>query len=195
MTDKHIEAFRNRAIEYFDYNPSSGILTYKERPKEQFKLEMNYRGHLSRIGKPAAHRKKDGYLWLWVDGKKYKAHRIIWMMVHGNLPEYPEYCIDHINGNRSDNRISNLRETTLLENSKNYGRRIDNSSGVAGVHWHSRDMKWVARIRHDGKQITLGSFINISDAAEARRNAEKQFGYPVLDRLSHRVSPRKGSQI
>jgi hypothetical protein len=84
---------------------------------------------------------------------------------------------DHINGNRLDNRKTNLRICTSAQNKKNAKKRTDNTSGYKGVDWDKINGKWRAKILVNGKQITIGRFANIDDAAHAYDEvAEKQYG-------------------
>lgn len=89
---------------------------------------------------------------------------------------YPTF-VDHINGNRSDNRWSNLREVTKSENSKNMALLNTNKSGVAGVFWNKGKKKWTARIESEGVTTHLGHFESLDRAAEVRKQAESIFGF------------------
>ncbi|MBQ4523550.1 MAG: hypothetical protein IJA10_11455 [Lachnospiraceae bacterium] len=83
---------------------------------------------------------------------------------------------DHINRNPLDNRKSNLRNATLMDNNRNHSLRKDNTSGVSGVNWHKKMCKWVARINNnESKRILLGYFDDINDAIKARLQAEKKY--------------------
>lgn len=116
-----------------------------------------------------------GYFSARFSGCAVYAHRVIWAMVHG---EWPVGEIDHINGNRSDNRIENLRHVTKSENAKNKRRPSNNSSGVSGVHWFKRDQKWQAQISiGSGRSKHLGYFSTLEEAAAARLAAEREYGY------------------
>ena len=116
-----------------------------------------------------------GYRDAHYDGKHYLAHRIIWEMHNGPIPEGAE--IDHMNHNRLDNRIENLRLVSHSENQKNQKAHRMNTSGVTGVHWCKSRCKWVARITVDGKHINLGGFDSKDSAVSARKTAEKRFGF------------------
>jgi hypothetical protein len=83
--------------------------------------------------------------------------------------------IDHRNGNKLDNRKAFLRPATNAENQYNQGIPSRNTSGHKGVHWHKRDQKWSAQIRHEGKQIHLGYFTDLEDAAQAYREAAVKY--------------------
>jgi hypothetical protein len=104
-----------------------------------------------------------GYVKMRVDDKKYMAHRLIWKMFN---KDFETGTLDHINNNRSDNRIENLRIATHSENTRNAVLRKDNTSGVKGVNWNKRDMRWTASIRVNGKRKALGNFKDLALATE-----------------------------
>lgn len=84
---------------------------------------------------------------------------------------FPERHVDHINGIRNDNRWSNLRIATRQQNNSNVKKRVDNQSGVKGVHWSKPDRKWVAGIRVNGTRYHLGYFSAKADAAQCYNGA------------------------
>lgn len=104
-------------------------------------------------------------------GRNVMAHRAVWKLHHGTDP----IEIDHIDGNPGNNRIENLRAVDRQGNVRNARIRKTNKSGVQGVHRHCG--KWVAQIRAGGRQVYLGAFERLEDAAAARRNAERLHGY------------------
>lgn len=110
-----------------------------------------------------------GYRKVHFDGQIYYTHRLIWKLLYGEDP----LEIDHINGNRSDNRITNLRSVSRLENMRNAKRRSSNASGVTGVFWLKDRSKWRAYI----SKKTLGEFNKFEDAVAVRKQAEKEYGY------------------
>lgn len=114
-----------------------------------------------------------GYRRIRLGGDTYVAHRIAWLFHYGELPD-DDVQIDHINGDRADNRISNLRLATRFENTRNSRRRRDNTSGVKGVGWHKSTGKWVAYIRENGKHRHLGLFRSIDEAADTVRRARER---------------------
>ncbi|EBX9481351.1 HNH endonuclease [Salmonella enterica subsp. enterica serovar Abony] len=116
-----------------------------------------------------------GYMSVERSGRQYQVHRIIWEMHNGEIPN--GYFIDHINHNRIDNRIENLRLVTSGGNAKNRSRPNTNTSGVTGVHWNKRLNKWHVQINHEGKRKHIGLFDSIEKAAEARKDAISAFGY------------------
>ena len=112
-----------------------------------------------------------GYGQVNIDGQTYRAHRLIFMFVHGYLPEY----LDHKDGNKMNNNITNLRPATSQENNRNAGLSRVNTSGVTGVNFHPIMGKWRAYITVDDKQINLGYYLVKDLAVEARRKAEKEY--------------------
>ena len=99
--------------------------------------------------KPAGSMHKTGYRHITWMNKVHKAHRLIFMLHHGYLP--PE--IDHINNDRADNRIENLRAATRSENQCNRHTLSSNTSGYAGVSWHKKSQAWVVRVMKNGKTV------------------------------------------
>jgi len=115
---------------------------------------------------------KGGYVIIKVNKKAYKAHRLAWLYEYR---EMPSGHIDHVNHDRTDNRIDNLRDVSQAENNKNQRMYHTNTSGVTGVTFQYG--KWKTRINVDGKRICLGSFVEFSEAVNARKNAEVLYGY------------------
>lgn len=97
-----------------------------------------------------------------------------WLYIYG---EFPDGEIDHINGNKADNRICNLRCVDHFTNMKNYPLPRNNKSGIIGVSWYKALSKWEAKIQHDGKSIHLGYFDDLDDAAKARKAAEEKYSF------------------
>ena len=115
-----------------------------------------------------------GYMHGCVFSIKVKAHRAAWAVHHGY---WPINCIDHLNGDRLDNRIVNLRDATHLENSLNSAMQANNTSGHNGVGWHKQRQKWRARIVLNGEEKHLGLFDSIDDAVAARQKAQIGLGF------------------
>jgi len=115
-----------------------------------------------------------GYFKCRVNKIAYGAHRVAWALYHG---KWPDKQIDHINGNPLDNRIKNMRVVSVSENGKNKKRPSTNTSGIIGVYWNKASSKWVAQIGVNRKTIFLGSYDNITDAANARQTAEKKYNF------------------
>jgi hypothetical protein len=110
-----------------------------------------------------------GYYKLNVDGKLYLLHRIVWLYVYGELPEF----IDHINRISTDNRIVNLRSVTKAQNQQNKNVQKNNKAGYKGIHWDKQRSKWFVCINHQNKTIGLGRYKTAIEALEAYKQAAK----------------------
>lgn len=113
-----------------------------------------------------------GYFIGAIFNRRYQGHRVCWAIYYGR---WPEGQIDHINGNPSDNRITNLRDVSNLENGRNQRMPKNNTSGFTGVLWDRG--RWVARIKVHGRARHLGRFVNRDDAIAARVAAERAEGF------------------
>lgn len=138
-------------------------------------LKWNVKNYRSKPGDVAGTLTKNGYIHVKIKQKRFYAHRIVWEMRNGKIPE--EMQIDHINHNRTDNGIENLRLVTRSDNRKNSGKYANNSSGVNGIHWCNERKKWVAQIRVNDKRINLGRFDSFDDAVKARNKANVIYGF------------------
>jgi hypothetical protein len=116
----------------------------------------------------------NGYITISIDYNRYQAHRLAWLYMYGRLPTTQ---LDHIDHNRSNNAISNLREVSISENSKSKRLYKANKSGHHGVIWDPCNNNWRARIGVNGKTINLGSFKNKDDAIAARKAGEHEYEY------------------
>lgn len=112
-----------------------------------------------------------GYMQLRIGDRMYRAHRVVWFLHYGEQP--PEY-IDHINGDRTDNRPENLRKACHSTNLANSKRSTRNTSGVKGVHWSKAAGKWVAKVGFKGEQRIAGYFDDIAEAEIAVRQLREQ---------------------
>lgn len=156
----NIDELRNKS----SYDDVLGVLRWKVSPSNNVK-----------VGSVAGYIRSDGYRMLTIDGVITYAHHVIWMINNGEIPL--GYKIDHINGVRSDNRLSNLRLVTHQQNAQNQKRKITNSSGVTGVYFNKERCKWIANICVDGRTKYLGIFASIIDAIAERKRAEKELGF------------------
>jgi hypothetical protein len=114
--------------------------------------------------------RKDGYIDIRVNHYKHLAHRLAWLYVYG---EWPKEWLDHINGNRALNAMSNLREVTHAQNTQNARVKKNSGTGVKGVH--QRKDRYHAHIHVEGKRRHLGSFATIQEAAEAYAVCAKKY--------------------
>lgn len=167
--------------ELLDYDPHTGTLTWNERSPSHFFGSEQDASHSCKIwnsrnaGKPALRTKnKNGYYHGAIYGQTITAHKAAWAIVHGR---WPEFAIDHINGDKTDNRLANLRDVTGAENSRNQKRRSTNTSGLTGVSLHKKSGKWVAMVKGDGRVRNLGYFNTKEAAFAARQAANRRFGF------------------
>lgn len=128
-------------------------------------------------GAVAGSRTTDGYISLMLFGRRYQAHRLIWLYQTG---EWPSLEIDHINRVRHDNRWSNLRVATRLHNSWNTAPHAKSRSGVKGVAYVAKSGKWQVQMRVCGKTHYIGIYDTIAEAADARSEAERRL-YAAAD--------------
>ena len=162
---EHIIARPELTAEYLrsilHYEPATGIFTWKVSTSTSVK-----------VGDAAGSQDGRGYLLISVRSRRYLAHRLAWLYMHG---EWPKLNIDHINRNPSDNRLVNLRDVTQKQNQQNRSTNSDNTSGHTGVRWNKQNSKWRAQIMHNQKYIHLGYFTDIEEAVSARKAAEKLY--------------------
>ena len=171
---KNQKLTQERVRELLDYDPKTGLLTWTHR--------VLYRNRKSlKGGRLAGCKSTDGYIALGIDRKLYRAHRVIWLWYYGYLPENQ---IDHINKNRSDNRLSNLREVSCQCNNRNSGNPCHNTSGVKGVTWKSNPKLWASQIQISGKSKHIGYYKNFDDAVCARLAVEQCIGWANCDSSS-----------
>lgn len=149
---------QKRLKELFDYNPETGIFINKVR-----------RGRYH-AGTVAGHCGQ-GYFRININRKLYLAHRLAWLYVHGELPEY----IDHINRTPTDNRLVNLRPVSKKQNQENKEKQVNNKSGYKGVSWDTQRKKWFACIQNKNKTIGLGRYNNKEDAYKAYCDAAAKY--------------------
>jgi hypothetical protein len=157
------------------YEPETGKLYWRERPSEMFAAERYRKIWNTRFAdKEAGYIGSGDYRQICMSGRMFLAHRIAWVLYHG---AWPSDQLDHINGDRADNRISNLRECDNATNGRNARMWSNNSSGVTGVYWHKGGQRWAANIKFNNRQVHLGHFDTIEEAAAVRREAAARFGF------------------
>ena len=154
LTAEHLRAALN-------YDSDTGIFTWK----------VNASGS-ARAGDVAGKLDSSGYSQIGLFRRIHLAHRLAWFYVYG---VWPKEQIDHINRIKTDNRISNLRVVSQVENLQNKGKYSNNASGHSGVSWHKPTSKWLAELRRDGKRMYLGVFPLLEDAIAARKDAELKY--------------------
>lgn len=146
-----------RAAELLAYDPETGSLTWRVGRARTAK-----QGALAGTPNPA------GYLRVKVDGRSHMAHRLAWLLVYG---EWPAGSLDHINGQRNDNRLCNLRLADNATNQFNASAHRDSTSGVKNVAWHKQTGLWQVRVQARGINHCFGRFSDLVAATEAARAA------------------------
>ena len=135
----------NQALVAESFNHKDGHLYWKKvaHPNKQYL-----------VGQKVGSIHKTGYRHVTWLGKIHKVHRLIYLLEHGYLPKE----IDHINGDRQDNRLENLRDVTRSQNQCNRNALSSNTSGYPGVSWHKNSKSWAVRLMKDGKTKAIGYF-------------------------------------
>jgi hypothetical protein len=158
---------QDRAKYLFDYDPERGVLIKKNKcSKSDTRPPVG-----SVVG---AHADAIGYGNCNADGISYKAHRVIWLWVYGNAPETE---IDHIDGNKLNNRIANLRNVTRIENLKNKRRYTTNKTGICGVHFCNTWGRWLATISTGNIKRVVCRSLDFFEACCARKSAELKYDF------------------
>ena len=134
----------------FDYDPETGVIRWVKS------------GSGITVGSVAGNSTKR-YVWIKYHGRYLAGHKVAWLLSYG---EWPSHVVDHVNGVTTDNRISNLRRASVVENIRNRQVRSDNASGFKGIQKRGPN-KWRARIFLSGKSVHLGFF----ESAEAAHGA------------------------
>lgn len=148
--------------EYLCYDPDTGIFTW---------IKANPLGGRSRDGEAAGSINEKGYVKIKFLGKMYRAHRLAWFYMTG---QFPKYKIDHIDRNRQNNKFTNLREATHIENSCNRGLTT-NQTNYKGVRYHSYSKKYQARINVNRRRFSLGFYDTAELAYAAYCEAAKKY--------------------
>lgn len=169
------------ARECFRYNPRTGRLVWRTRPRGHFPSESIWKMWNTRFAMTEAGRKRGNglgkeYRSVCLNGRHFQSHNIIWLLVTG---KHPTQLIDHVNGSGLDNSWTNLREVSHKENCKNHRLGTANKSGVVGVSWCKVARKWRAQITVNGKNLALGRYRNFFDAVCARKSADVKHGFHV----------------
>jgi len=156
------EHIKQRVVDLFEYNKEDGLLLRKKRQPK------------TKVGSIAGCVTPGGYRYVQFDGRKYAVHRLVWLLEFGC---FPEQTIDHIDGNKYNNCIENLRVVSRTVNNRNAKKRHDNTSGVTGVSLltNGNYRYWMASWKEGGKQVSklfsinkLGDMEAFSLAQEAR---------------------------
>jgi hypothetical protein len=155
MANPNLTAERLRQL--VDYDPETGIFTWKIKRKKVV------------VGERAGRMMNSGYQAIGIEYGLYLAHRLAWLYVYG---EWPKHNLDHINGNRLDNRIANLRDVPQVVNAQNR-RRALGRSGLIGA-FTAKAGRWRSQIRINGSQVPLGFFDTAEEAHQAYLTAKRR---------------------
>lgn len=160
VSDIHSNLTIDLLREIYNYEPDSGKIT---RRVNRGKWKSG--SQVGTIG-------KNGYRYVGINGKLYLAHRLIWLYVYGR---WPVADIDHINRNRDDNRLANLREANRSENNINSKIQHNNTSGYKGAYYEKRRDYWYSEIWVNSKKIYLGSYGTAKEAGKVYEAAAKKY--------------------
>lgn len=153
-----------------DYNKHTGVFTWRPRGISSF--DTKYAGKVAGC-RHVSGRGRESWS-IKINGKKYYAHILAWAYVKG---KWPEHEIDHKDHDTFNNRFRNLRHVTNAENKKNLPMRSDNTSGTTGVYYCRNSQRYIAFIYVDRKKKYIGQYKNKEDAVNARKEAQRVFGY------------------
>lgn len=149
--------------DFISYDPDTGYLTWLKSPCRRVKE-----------GAVVSSIDAYGYFVVAFRGSRWKAHRLAWFLHYG---EDPPETVDHINGDRKDNRLCNLRAASRGENLKNMSVSGKGSSKYKGVSWNKAVKQWTAYISVDNKKVHLGCFSSEEEAANAyNKRATVEYG-------------------
>lgn len=160
-------------LECLRYNHKTGELIWRKRPRHHFKNNQAFGAWNTKFSGMVAGNEQHGYIKIKLDGKTYSAHRLAWLYTKGCWPR----VIDHIDGDKSNNRIENLRDVSFQENMLNKRRSTRNKTGLSGVHWATNEGRWKAQIARGKDRRFLGTFDCFLSACCARKRAEKLLGF------------------
>lgn len=153
-------------LELLEYVPETGALLQK-KPRPKVKV-----GSIAGVVTPY------GYRYIQLSGRKYAAHRLVWLIEHGRFPDLE---LDHIDGNKLNNQIGNLREVNRKQNCENKGVQKNNQLGIRGVSYKPRLRKYVAQIQHNGVNKHLGVF-------ETPHEAQAAYALAAQELFTHHLS-------
>jgi len=142
-----------------DYDRKNGTFNWKKKISRK-----------NMVGNNAGGKNSMGYITIGISGDIYYAHRLAYLWVYGYMPK----SVDHKDGDRSNNRIANLRPCTMSQNILNSKLAKNNTSGFKGAYWSEAAQKWEASYQHNGKKNYIGLFDTPKDAGAAYLNAVKK---------------------
>lgn len=176
MTDREMLELAAKAAVMVDYDAETGSMVWRAKDASESDAA---RWNTRYAGKECGTIDDKGYRRILIRfaGRppfKIRAHRLAWFISFGALPLGE---IDHINQQKLDNRIANLRDVTNSINQRNVARKANNTSGVTGVTWHKQRGKWCAQASVNGKHCHLGLFDELNEAETAARKFRAANGF------------------
>lgn len=145
--------------ELFTLDPDEGVLRYRVK-------HLRYKAGL--VAGSVGHK---GWRSIMVNQRRYQAHHLVWMYVHGR---WPTHELDHVNGIRDDNRLSNLREADAFQQVMNSARPPTNKSGARNVYFIRKSGKFRVSVRYRGKHVHIGHFSTLQEASVAATDARNR---------------------
>lgn len=170
MPEHRLTADRVRSL--LDYDAACGTLTWREREVRETTARTDRTWNARYAGKVAGASHNAGYVRLSIDGGQYLAHRLIWLIATG---VWPSVEVDHINGDRSDNRWVNLRLATASQNKMNSATRAGTITGLRGVRRSCGKDRYQSKITINGRTIYLGAFGTPTEARAAYEAAARTY--------------------
>jgi len=160
----------------FYYNPISGVLRWrKDRPLNHFASNQAHKAwHTKYAGEvTGSPRGMSNYLNVGFNESTYMVHRLIWMLEFGDWP----HNIDHIDGDKQNNRLANIRTASPKENARNAALSSRSTTGITGVSKNKITGRYRAHIGIDGNRVMIGSYDTIAEAEAARGAANLMVGF------------------
>lgn len=151
---------REEILELVYYDKDSGEILWKAN------------SGAATLGRKCGWTRPDGYRQVYIKKHPLLLHRVIWLLENG---EWPSKLIDHINGDKSDNRITNLRLANNEQNGRNSKIHLKNKSGERNVFWREGHKKWEVSVRVNKKTIYLGWFKDYEFACLVAQEARDKF--------------------
>ena len=156
--------------ELLEYDQNTGVFKWKKRSARRFKSERSCMSWNTRYSNKIAGCRSGGYFQISIFKKRIRTHVAAWIYINGS---YPDGEIDHIDGDGKNNSISNLRDVSSAENSRNMATPVSNTSGRVGVSYRKDKLKFRAFSSKNNKSVHIGYFDTIIDAVAERIRYEK----------------------
>lgn len=160
------------AEECFEYDPATGCLRWRVRPEHHFSSARACNSWNGKYAGREAGNSNRQRVSVCVDGTRYKAHRVAWLLAYG---VWPEGGIDHVDGNPLNNALANLRLATNQQNQFNRGLSRANTSGYKGVCWDKPRARWRAQLYYNARSVFLGHYDTPEEAAAAYAEGAKLY--------------------